>query len=212
MDPMAEDSPRSFRNAPVLRGRLGCVDDPHVAPLNAWVRSLRKRLGPQSIVPWFDPGDGGVNARILWLLEAPGPRATQERGGSGIVSCNNHDGTAENTWRTRSDAGVDRVEVVHWNVIPYYLGSDTKIRAWDRNDVAAAGPLLAELLALLPELRVVVLGGGAAQAAWSDHAPPGSDLVVIPCPHPSPTNVNTRPGSRAAIVAAWRRAAQAALC
>lgn len=185
------------------------LDAPHVRPLNDWVRELRRRLGPDAIVPWFDPADGGCNASILWLLEAPGPKATRERGGSGIVSCNNNDGTAENTWRTRSEAGVDRHQVVHWNVIPYYLGSQTKIRSWQPGDVRDVGHLLAELLALLPRLRSVILGGGAAQAAWRDHAPSDLDLVVIECPHPSPTNVNTRPGTREAIVEAWRTAAQA---
>jgi hypothetical protein len=89
-------------------GRLTHVDDPHVAPLNDWVRSVRERLGPEAIVPWFDPWDAGVEISVLWLLEAPGPRATVERGGSGFVSCDNNDQTAENTWRTREEAGVPR--------------------------------------------------------------------------------------------------------
>ena len=46
----------------------------------------------------FDPADGGVEARILWLLEALGPKATRERGGSGIISCNNNDGAAETAY------------------------------------------------------------------------------------------------------------------
>src|SRR5687767_11197440 len=118
-----DDRPRSFRDPAVLEARLARLDEPHVTSLNAWVRELRLRLGDQAIVPWFDPEDGGVAASILWLLEAPGPKATRERGGSGIISCNNNDGTAENTWRTRDKASVGRDIVVHWNVIPHYLGS-----------------------------------------------------------------------------------------
>lgn len=205
-----DDGPRSFRNVGVLSERLSRIDEPHVAPLNHWVRELRTRLGPEAIVPWFDPADGGVNASILWLLEAPGPKATTERGGSGIISCNNHDGTAKNTYELREQAGVDRRSVVHWNVIPFYLGTDSKIRAWDRGDVLTAGPLLRELLALLARVRVVILGGSAAQAAWRDHAPDASDVVVLECPHPSPTNINTRPGAREAILGTWRRAAEIA--
>src|SRR5215207_1244184 len=133
---------------------------------------LRARLGPEAIVPWFDPADGGEEAKVLWLLEAPGPKATLERGESGIVSCNNNDGTAENTWRTRTEAGVDRAIGAHWNVIPYYLGSGAKIRAWDPSDVRAAGPLLRELLALFgSSVRSIILGGGAGQEAWRSHAP-----------------------------------------
>ncbi len=203
------DGPRTLRDPAVLAERLGRLDEEHVSPLTAWVRHLRQLLGPDAIVPWFDPADGGVNAKILWLLEAPGPKATQERGGSGLISCNNNDGTAENTWSTRDYADVDRQDVVHWNVIPYYLGSTTKIRAWDADDVAAAGPLLGDLCALLPELRCAILGGGAAQAAWRDHAPAAVEAVVVESPHPSATNVNTRPGTREKIVEAWRQASRA---
>lgn len=187
------------------------VGEPHVAPLNEWVRDLQGRLGPSAIVPWFDPADGGGAASILWLLEAPGPKATRQRDGGGIISCDNNDGTAENTWRTRTEAGVSRHLVVHWNVIPYYLGSATKIRPWDPSDVAAVGPLLHELRSLLPEVRCVILGGTAARAAWRDHHPPWINSRVIECPHPSPTNVNTRPGARGKIVQAWRGAKATAL-
>lgn len=163
--------PKALKVNWVLTERRSKLDEPHVAPLNRWVRSLRSRLGPSSIVPWFDPADGGIDARILWLLEAPGPRSTEQRG-SGIISCDNNDGAAENTWRTRTEAGVDRRDVVHWNVIPYYIGNETKIRAWRPGDVANAGPLLAELMALLPRVRAVILGGKAAQKGM-EGSPPG---------------------------------------
>lgn len=107
------DQPKSFRDPAVLVERTSRLNEPHVAPLNAWVRDLSERLGPEAIVPFIDPGDGGVTARILWLLKAPGPKATTQRGGSGMISCNNNDQTAENTWRTREEAGVSRSLVVH---------------------------------------------------------------------------------------------------
>lgn len=198
--------PRTLRNKAALADRRSWFGEAHVAPLNDWVRSLRTRLGPTSIVPWFDPADGGVEARILWLLEAPGPKSTEERG-SGIISCDNNDGAAENTWRTRREAGVDRSDVVHWNVIPYYIGNGTKIRAWRSGDVASAGPLLQELMGLLPRVQAVILGGKAAQDGWRSHRPAGIAVGEFPCPHPSVTNVNTRPGVWPAVVSAWRDAA-----
>jgi hypothetical protein len=198
--------PKAFRDATVLAERRSRLDEPHVAPLNDWVRSLRERLGPTAIVPWFDPADGGVRATILWLLEAPGPRSTAERGGSGIISCDNNDGAAANTRQTRIEAGVDRSDVVHWNVIPYYIGTDTKIRAWQPGDVANAGPMLAELVDLLPRLRSVILGGRAAQQGWQEHGPADPRIRAFPCPHPSVTNVNTRPTVWPAVVGAWRDA------
>ena len=204
---METDLPRSFRSAQLLAERLRELDEPHVAPLNEWVRTLKARLGPRAIVPWFDPADGGVDAQILWLLEAPGPKSTSERGGSGIISCNNTDGAAENTWRARTEAGVDRRLVVHWNAIPYYLGTETKIRAWRSGDVANAGHMLVELVVLLPKLRAVILGGKAAQRAWYEHKPPGIHVREFSCPDPSVTNVNTRPEVWPRIVQAWRDAA-----
>jgi len=200
------DQPRLLRDPNEVQRRETNIDLPHVAPLNNWVRALRSRLGSDAIVPWFDPCDGGCEAQILWLLEAPGAKATRERGGSGFISCNNNDASAQNTWTTREDGGVPRNLVVHWNAIPYYIGTDTKIRAFNRNDVAAVGPLLRELLAMLPRLNVVILGGLAAQKVWKGYAPPNHSLEVIRCPHPSPRNLNSRPASRVLIVGAWREA------
>ena len=172
------DRPRLFRDPSEVTSREKDLFSTKVAPLNEWVRSLQDRLGPDAIIPWFDPWDGGSMAKILWLLEAPGPKATRERGGSGFISCNNNDGTAQNTWETRVAAGVSRHLVVHWNVIPYYLGSSTKIRAHDPKDIAAVGPLITELLDLLPHLHIVILGGGAARKVWEGYAPKNSPLCL----------------------------------
>lgn len=200
------DKPRLFRDPSEISQRENEINSANVAPLNAWVRTLRTRLGSNAIIPWFDPQDGGCQARILWLLEAPGPKATRERGGSGFISCNNNDGTAQNTWETRNKAGVSRNLTVHWNVIPYYIGTDTKIRAYNPNDIAAVGPYILELLGLLTNLKVVILGGEAARKVWRDNAPRQSNLFVIECPHPSPTNLNTRIGNRELVIKAWRDA------
>lgn len=200
------EGPRSLKNPARINDKVGRIDASNVSPLNAWVRSLQTRLGNDAIIPWFDPDDGGVEARILWLLEAPGGKATQERGGSGFISCENNDQTAVNTWNTRVEAGVDRTDVVHWNAIPAYLGTDTKIRAANSSDVAAAGPLLAELLDMLPRLQCVILGGRPAQELWKQHCPSSMNVHVVHSPNPSPTNVNTRPGTYEAIVDAWRSA------
>jgi uracil-DNA glycosylase len=200
------DQPRLFKDRSEILLREAEIDSQRVTTLNNWVRKLRNRLGSNAIIPFFDPQDGGCEARILWLLEAPGPKATRERGGSGFISCNNNDGAAQNTWETRNEAGVSRLLVAHWNVIPYYIGTDTKIRVYNQLDIAAVGPFILELINLLPRLKVVILGGVAARKVWQDFAPHYSKLHVIECPHPSPTNLNTRPGNRDQIIKAWREA------
>ena len=70
-------APRALRDKSVFAERRARLLDARVAPLNRWVESVRARLGPSAIVPLLDPADGGVDARILWLLEAPGPRSIE---------------------------------------------------------------------------------------------------------------------------------------
>lgn len=112
-------------------------------------------------MPDFDPTEAGVEAPILLLLEAPGAKATRERGGSGFVSPDNDDGTAENMWRLLREAGIDRRrEVVTWNVVPWYIGSDRKIRPADSDDLLEGRRYIQELRELLPALRVVVRPSG----------------------------------------------------
>lgn len=65
-------------------------------------------------MPYFDPADGGVEARCLFLLEAPGPRAVL----SGSVSRDNPDQTAENFSKFLTDAGIDRLNTVIWSTVP----------------------------------------------------------------------------------------------
>jgi hypothetical protein len=204
-----EVAPRALVDAGELARRLARVHASHVLPLNKWVEKLRQRLDADAFVPWFDPEDGGIHASILWLLEAPGARATPMRGGTGIVSCDNPDRTAENTLHTRVEAGVPRSMVVQWNAIPYYIGSERRIREWRKADLDATRPLLLELLALLPSLSCVILGGKAAQNTWRRLQVERPDLNVIECPHPSPVNLNTRPSARPHIVNAWLQAHRA---
>jgi uracil-DNA glycosylase len=155
-------------------------------------------------VPDFDPTEAGTDAPILLLLEAPGPKATRERGGSGFVSPDNNDGSAENMWRLLREAGVDRRrEIATWNVVPWYIGTDRKIRPAGSADLLQGRPYIDELVSLLPGLRAVVLIGRHAALAWSRL---GIDIKAVTAPHPSPQNLNTRPHYRLAILEALAEA------
>ena len=70
---------------------LEMLNEPHIAPLIEYVRILRERH-PQKCIPYFDPRDGGVLARVLRLKEAPGPTAIE----SGFVAPENKGQTAKN--------------------------------------------------------------------------------------------------------------------
>ena len=144
---------------------------------------------------------------MLLLLEAPGPKATTERGGSGFVSPDNNDGTAENMWRLLREAEIDRsADVVTWNVVPWYIGTDEKVRAAAERDLKAGRRYIKELIDLLPRLRVVVLIGKKALSAWKNA---DIDLPTIEAPHPSPQNLNTRPHLRAELLQALTLATKA---
>ncbi len=151
---------------------------------------------PGAAVPYFDPTEAGIRARILLLLEAPGRRSALEAG-SGFVSPDNDDQTARNMWHLLREAGIDRGrDVVTWNVVPWYIGDGAKIRATRASDLDEAREATRELLSLLPNIRVVVLFGRPAAAAWRSL---GLNLEAIEASHPSPLNLNTRPERREEI-------------
>lgn len=109
------------------------------------------------------PTEAGVEAHILMLFENPGRRADAARG-SGFISADNDDKSAENMWHLLREAGIDRRrDIVAWNIVPWYLGDERRIGAVRTSDIAAARPALLELLRLLPQLRVVILFGRKAQ-------------------------------------------------
>lgn len=160
-----------------------------VQPLREWSARLAARR--DAVVPDFDPADAGVATQVLFLFEAPGPMATAEskRAGSGFISCDNNDATAETSWRARDAAGLHG-GAMHWNVVPWYLGpASVKPNAAELSQGAAA---LRELLTLLPDLQAVVLAGNFAQAGWDRHLAPrvGDRYALFRTWHPSPRNMN----------------------
>ncbi|MEF2279935.1 uracil-DNA glycosylase [Deinococcus sp. YIM 134068] len=155
---------------------------PHVAPLNLWVEAQAAASGRW--FPALDPHDGGVGARVLLLLESPGPVVSR----TGFVSMDNPDGTAENLRCLLHLSGLRRGDVAVWNAVPWQM-SENGVVTPRPAQYAEAAPLTRHLLSLMPELRAVVLVGRHAQAAWPEV---GSGLPTLACPHPSPQNFNAR--------------------
>lgn len=110
-------------------------------------------------------------------------------------------------WRLHEAAGLSRTSTLAWNIVPWYGGSDRKIRAVGPQDLEAAAPYLAALIALLPELRLVVTFGDKPRRGWfryllHDDAPLLPTLAV---PHPSPLSLNPHPENRDLILRALQR-------
>ena len=148
-------------------------------------------MGPYAGIPYFDPWDGGVQAELLLLLEAPGPKAVS----TGFISRNNPDETAKNLFELANRAGLERKRSVIWNVVPWYIGTGKTIRAAKAADINQGVPYLGRLVQLLPKLRAVVLLGKKAQRAETHLNEMLPDLSIFECPHPSPMFVNRASGN-----------------
>jgi hypothetical protein len=153
-----DDRPRSMRDAAVRQQRGDMLHLPHIAPLTDYAAKLRERnLGE---VPHFDPLDGGIDARVLFLFEKPGPMTSKigKHAGSGFISRNNDDGTAAAILNFMQQAQIPRQLTVIWNLVPGW--NDTrKMRAKELSDGAAC---VIELVDMLPALRAVVMVGKKA--------------------------------------------------
>ena len=193
------DRPKLLGTKTALRARRSQLEEPHIQPLSKFVCRLRKRMGPDAAIPFFDPWDGGVDAEVLFLLEAPGPKARN----SGFISMNNPDETAKNFFEIILEAGIERKRIVSWNTVPWYIGSGSKIRPATMKDIEEGVEPLGKLLQLLPKLRAIVLVGRKAEKAERHVRRIAPHLNVFISPHPSPLFVNTKPENRGRLLDCW---------
>jgi uracil-DNA glycosylase len=197
---MFADRPKLLGQPDALASRLNELEQAHVAPLTKFVEKLRGEVGFQAAIPFFDPWDGGTNAEVLFLLEAPGAKAKN----SGFISRNNPDETAKNFFELLNEANIGRRQSILWNVVPWYIGSGTRIRPANSVDISSGIESLQELLGLLPKLRGVVLVGAKAQRAEGHIRELGPELFIEHCPHPSPMFVNRKPENRKILLSRLR--------
>jgi uracil-DNA glycosylase len=201
------DRPKLLADPMARAARSKQLHEPHIAPLTAFVETLRTRVGPDVSIPNFDPWDGGIDAEILYLLEAPGPKAVF----SGFVSRNNRDETAKNFFELNTEAKIPRKRTVTWNIVPWYVGEGKRIRSANRADLQTGIRELSGLFSLLPRLCAVVLVGRKAGQARSaiEHLIP--KVAIFECPHPSPKCVNINPANRQRILSVLHDAANFAI-
>lgn len=188
IDSAFEDEPRTLRREKVREERRGFLRETHVTDLTDFVEKLRKEKEGMDI-PDFDPLDGGVGARCLFLFEAAGGKTIPggKTKGSGFASRNNDDASAQKFFEL--NAGVlDRRETISWNIVPWALREDNRNRKPNREDIKEGLRWLGKLLDLLnrpPRLEVVVLCGDYARKATGFLYEKHPDLHVLHAPHPA---------------------------
>lgn len=192
----------------VVAAKRARLEEPHVAPLVKLADEIAATRGlPRGAVPYPDPMFGGIHTRALVLLEAPGS-ATEIGKGSGLLSLENDDATAARAFHAYQAAGLEIARCLHWNLVPWPTAG---YRTPTGTEQTAARPWLPRLLALLPDLRVVVLLGKVAQQGWGPGIATAPDLVpLVPTlagPHPSNRGMNV-PGAVQRLDAVLRRTAE----
>lgn len=190
------DKPKSLCNPIAIQARLARIFEPHISPLTAFIETIRKEAGLTREIPYFDPLDGGINARCLFLFEAPGRRAVD----SNFISRNNPDESAKNFFELNQQAGLPREITISWNIVPWYIGSGTKIRPANKTDIDEGKKYLLNLLSLLKNLQIIVLGGKKAQKAETLLAATYPEIAIVKMPHPSPLFVNNAPENKFKIL------------
>lgn len=187
-------------NVVVIAAKSERIRAAHVAPLNALVDTWRSQA-PELLVPRFDPDDGGVNARVLILMESPAP-STVRAGGTGFCSEDNPDRSNELLSRLRAAAGVPRSACLKWNVVPWAVldtaGHPTSPSA---GDLRAAAACLDELLEVASRIEVVITLGRPAMLGFMNHTSSKRQPLrrVVAAPHPSQRNAGARAESIARI-------------
>lgn len=129
---------------------------PHIAPVNRFVDQLRER----EWAPYVAPIHGGVDARVLSILRDPGPK-TRDGEGSGFLSTENDDPTAERQGQLLATVGLDAADILPWNAYPWYINRAPRAAELE----LGVKPIL-DLIDMLPKLRAVLLQGGSAKDSW----------------------------------------------
>jgi uracil-DNA glycosylase len=154
-----------------------------VDALDEYVEDLRLSKGES--VPRLSQNDGRTEARVLFLHRDPGKSGAST---TGVVDRDNPYITAKNFREANEKAGLDRKLTIAWNAVPWAVGERTFARELEK--VRSEG-WLGKLLALLPQLQVVVLLGEDAHRLTADLYVERPDLHVLHGPHPSWRGVPT---------------------
>ncbi len=185
--------------------------DAHVAPLNRWIDERNEASAPEWL-PFISPIHGGVNARIITLLRDPGPQVAHSK----MLSVRNEDQSASTQLRAVTNAGLSASSYTPWNSYPWYRKVQ-KDKLTTVEQITGA-PLVLDLMALLPEVRVLILHGDDAAETWwrvsklDPRVESRHDLTVLRTFHSSASGTRGTVAEKEAKIAhieeTWARAAE----
>ncbi|WP_241665767.1 GreA/GreB family elongation factor [Prescottella subtropica] len=133
---------------------------PSVRLINEYVDELRSRRHVS--IPYVAPTYGGIDARLLTLMQDPGPKTDLANAdGSGMICLENVDLSAARQKFFLDEAGIRISEIVSWNAYPWPKPHPQTGRS-DRE----AAEALRGFLMLIPGLEVVILNGAVAKRVW----------------------------------------------
>ena len=194
------NEPYSLKDSTTRELRAAALALPHMVALKHYVECLRAELRsdliPNPDLPDFDPCDGGVHARCLFLLESPGRQARS----TGFVSMNNPDPTAANWLSILREATVPRDVTALWNAVPWYVGDTQRLGRITAAHVKRASNLIPGLIHNFPQLQAVVFVGRNSARLMPAVSEARPDLKLLRCPHPSQQNLNCRPEARSQML------------
>jgi hypothetical protein len=155
---MQDDAPYALKYEDARQRQRAMLSQPHVKPLFEYLNAVRTARGNGVFIPEFDPLDGGIHAKALFLFASPSAGPEE----SGFISRENPDPSALNVRALFENAGISRKDTMLWNVVPWAMDREVS-----KGDVADALPYHSPLLKRMDQLnlKVVVLLGLNAQKA-----------------------------------------------
>ena len=133
---------------------------PRIAPITDLVDILRQHQ--HYGVPYVAPMYGGIEARLLTVLASPGRETRAAPGATGFLCIENPDQTAANIKHLTSEEEISPREMTPWNAYPWFTDGPRLTAAELEKGVEP----WVQFIKLLPDLRVMMLLGGAAQDGW----------------------------------------------
>jgi hypothetical protein len=138
------DAPKPLGDEAVRQKRLEQLNKAHIVSLTGYFKRLRRTTGKGMDIPYFDPFDGGIRAKCLFIFETPGRKAVK----SGFISRNNPDETAKNFFHFNEDISLDRKLTASWNIVPWYVGASNQIKPTTSGEISAGLPHLSKVIRL----------------------------------------------------------------